>query len=116
MKDKGTLRLLDAYRVCYGSHLTVSPPSHYEMQIETPSRTGSNMNADRRELDLSPRTRCGGTGAVVNGTPPHLYLGAGHTSWGAMLHLWSILSEGTGGGFLPPTSAAQTKGRSSALC
>lgn len=52
---------------------------------------------------MSPQTKCGGRGAVVNGTPPHLYLGAGHTSWGAMLHLRSTLSEGTGGGYLPPT-------------
>ena len=113
LKANGMLRLLDAYQVPRGSHLIVSLPSHYEMRIETSSKTGSNTNVDGRELDMSPQTKCGGRqgGAMVNGTPPHLYLGAGHTSWGAMLHLRSILSKGTGGGFLPPpnTSAAQDK-------
>ena len=112
LKAKGTLRLLDAYRVPCGSHLIVSLPSHYEMRIETSSKTESNTNVDRRELDMSPQTKCGERrGATVNGTPPHLDLGARHTSWGAMLHLRSVLSEGTGRGFLPPpnTSAAQDK-------
>ena len=104
LKAKGTLRLLDAYQVPCGLHLIVSLSSHYEKQIETSSKIGSNSNVDRRELDMSPQTKCRGRrGAMVNGTPPHLYPGAGHTSWGAMLHLQSVLSKGTGGGFLPPT-------------
>ena len=60
LKAKGTLRLLDAYQVPCGLHLIVSLSSHYEKQIETSSKIGSNSNVDRRELDMSPQTKCRG--------------------------------------------------------